>query len=144
MGAVPGTAGASRGRVPAPTPTGALHVAHDVDIVPYLAAAGRGWGATVSAPSTAELLGEYLLHGLRLAKGVEAGPRWCTPSPAHLLAPLWDEWADRGLALPPGRRLALTPRGRLQLDRLALQAVAHVAAAQDAGVLQAAWPDGHG
>ena len=141
-GTLPAAAGAALYRTPPATATGALHVAHAAEIPPYLAASGRGWGATVNAPSAAELLGDYLLHGWRLEEGVEAGPRWCTPSPGHLLAPLWDEWTDLGLALPPGRRLALTPRGRLQLDRLAAQAMAHLGATQPHGgtVLTAAWP----
>ena len=113
-----------------------------MELAPYLAAGGRGWGAAVSTPTAAELLGELLLQGLRLAEGVAAGPHWFSPPPRDLLAPLWERWAQRGLALPSGRRLALTARGRLQLDRLAAQAVAHVAAARDAPVLTAAWPDG--
>ena len=123
--------------------TGALHVSHAAEIMPYLAAGGRGWGAAVSAPTAAELLGEQLLQGLRLAQGVAAGAGWFTPSPARVLAPLWDRWAAQDLAQPPGRRLALTPRGRLQLDRLAAQAMAHLAAAQPprAPALSAVWPD---
>ena len=126
------------------TAAGAVHVAHGVEVAPYLAAGGGGWGAAVSTPTAAELLGALLLQGLRLAEGVEAGPRWFSPPLEDLLAPLWARWVQRGLALPSGRRLALTARGRLQLDRLAAQAVAHVAAARDAACLTAAWPDGDG
>ena len=143
-GTLPAAAGAAVYQVPATAAAGALHVAHAVEIAPYLAAAGRGWGAAVSAPTAAELLGELLLQGMRLAEGVDAGPRWFSPPLKDLLAPLWDRWAQQGLALPSDRRLALTARGRLQLDRLAAQAVAHVAAARDAPVLTAAWPDGRG
>ena len=142
-GTLPAAVGAAVYRVPPTTATGALHVAHAVATAPYLAASGRGWGAAVSAPAATELFGELLLQGLRLAEGVEAGPHWFSPSPKDLLAPLWERWAQRGLALPSGRRLALTARGRLQLDRLAAQAVAHVGA-RDAAVLTAAWPDGRG
>ena len=141
-GTLPAAVGAAVYRVPPTTTAGALHVAHAVELAPYLAAGGRGWGATVSAPTAADLLGELLLQGLRLAEGVEAGPPWFSPPLKDLLAPLWDRWVQRGLALPSGRRLALTARGRLQLDRLAAQALAHVAAARDAPVLTEAWPDG--
>ena len=122
--------------------SGALHVGHGVELRPYLAAAGRGWAAAVRAPAAAELLAECLRRGLRLAEGVAAGPGWLTPSLARLLGPLWEEWERQGLALPPGRRLALTPRGRLQLDRLAAQAEALLAAAwpPDAAAA-AAWPE---
>ena len=141
-GTLPAAVGAATYRVPPTTAAGALHVAHAVEIAPYLAASGSGWGAAVSAPTATELFGEFLLQGLRLAEGVEAGPHWFSPRLEDLLAPLWERWAQRGLALPAGRRLALTARGRLRLERLAAQAVAHVAATQDAAVLSAAWPDG--
>ncbi len=143
-GTLPVAVGAAVYRVPPPTAAGALHVGHAAEIAPYLAASGRDWGAAVTAPTATELLGEFLLQGLRLAEGVEAGPPWFSPPPRDLLAPLWERWAQRGLALPSGRRLALTARGRLQLDRLAAQALAHVGAARDAAVLTAAWPDGDG
>ena len=143
-GTLPAAVGAAVYRAPPTAAAGALHVSHAVEIAPYLAAGGRGWGAAVSAPTATELLGELLLQGMRLAEGVEAGPRCFSPPLKDLLAPLWDRWAQRGLALPSDRRLALTARGRLQLDRLAAQAVAHVAAARDATVLTAAWPDGGG
>ena len=143
-GTLPAAVGAAVYRAPPTTPAGALHVSHAVEIAPYLAAGGRGWGATVSAPTATELLGELLHQGMRLAEGVEAGPHWFSPPLRDLLAPLWDRWAQRGLALPSDRRLALTPRGRLQLDRLAAQAVAHVAAARDAAALTATWPDARG
>ena len=143
-GTLPAAVAAAVYGVPPTAAAGALHVGHSVEIAPYLAASGRGWGAAVSTPTAAELLGELLLHGLRLAEGVAAGPRWFSTPLGDLLAPLWDRWVQRGLALPPGRRLALTARGRLQLDRLAARAVAHVGAARDAAVLTAAWPDGGG
>ena len=140
-GTLPAAVGAAVYRAP-PTATGALHVAHAVEIAPYLAGGGRGWGAAVSAPTGADLLGELLLQGLRLADGVEADPHWFSPPLDDLLAPLWERWAQRGLALPSGPRLALTTRGRLQLERLAAQAVAHIGAARGAAVLTTAWPDG--
>ena len=143
-GTLPAAVGAAVYRVSPTTAAGAVHVAHAVELAPYLAASESGWGAAVSTPTAADLLGELLLHGLRLAEGVEAGPRWLAPPLEDLLAPLWERWAQRGLALPARRRLALTARGRLQLDRLAAQAMAHVAAARDAAVLTAAWPDGGG
>ena len=142
-GTLPATVGAAVYRVPPTAAAGAVHVAHAVELAPYLAASGRGWGATVSPPTPAELLGDLLLQGLRLAEGVEAGPHWLSPPLEDLLAPLWERWARRGLALPSGPRLALTARGRLQLGRLAAQAVAHVRAARDAALLTAAWPDGN-
>lgn len=121
---------------------GALHVDHGVELRPYLAARGRGWGAAARAPAAAELLAECLRQGLRLAEGVAAGPGWLTPSLARLLAPLWDAWERQGLALPAGRRLALTPRGRLQLNRLAAQAEARLAAAWPPDATAAAtWPE---
>ena len=143
-GTLPAAVGAAVYQVAPTAAAGALHVAHAVEIAPYLAAGGRGWGAAVSAPTATELLGELVLQGMRLAEGVEAAPRWFSPPLEDLLAPLWGRWAQRGLALPSDRRLALTARGRLQLDRLAAQAVAHVAAARDAAALTAAWPDGGG
>ena len=141
-GTLPAAVAAAVYGVPPTAAAGALHVSHAVEIAPYLAASGRGWGAAVSAPTATELLGELLLQGLRLAEGVDAGPRWFSPPLKDLLAPLWDRWAQQGLALPSDRRLALTARGRLQLDRLAAQAVAHVARARDAPALTAAWPEG--
>ena len=143
-GTLPAAVAAAVYGAPPTASAGALHVAHGVEVAPYLAAGGRGWGAAVSAPTAAELLGELLLHGLRLAEGVEAGLPWFTPPLRDLLAPLWDRWVQRGLALPPGQRLALTTRGRLKLDRLAAQAVAHVAAARDPPALTAEWPGGRG
>ena len=143
-GTLPAAVGAAVYRELPTTAAGALHVTHAVELAPYLAAGGRGWGVAVTTPTAAELLGELLLQGLRLAEGVEAGPHWFSPPLEDLLAPLWDTWAQSGLALPAGRRLALTARGRLQLGRLAAQAAAHVAAARDAAVLAAAWPDGAG
>lgn len=124
---------------------GALHLDHGVELQPYLAACGRGWAAKARAPAPAELLGAALRRGLRLAEGIAADPGWLTPPPARLLGPLWEEWERRGLALPAGERLALTPRGRLQLDRLADQAEAHLAAAgqRPGGSAPAAsWPAG--
>lgn len=143
-GTLPAAVAAAVYRVPPTTAAGAVHVAHGVEIAPYLAAGGRGWSAAVSAPTAADLLGELLLHGLRLAEGVEAAPHWFSPPLEDLLASLWERWAQRGLALPSGRRLALTERGQLQLERLAAQAAAHIAAARHAAVLTAAWPDGRG
>ena len=144
VGTLPAAVGSAVYAGPPATAAGALHVMHGVELAPYLAATRRGWGATVSAPTAAEMLGDLLLHGLRLAEGIAAGPHWFSPPPGELLAPLWERWAHRGLALPSGRRLALTPRGRLRLDRLAAQALAHVAAAPDAASLTAVWPDGSG
>ena len=142
-GTLPATAVASLYGAPPTSATGALHVAHAAEILPYLAANGGGWGAKVSTPSAVDLLAEYLLQGLRLAAGVAAGRCWFRPSPARLLAPLWDQWVGQGLALPADRRLALTPRGRLQLDRLVAQAMAALDAAQPPGPpeLVAAWPE---
>lgn len=148
-GVGPGAAGTLPAAAAAPlygaapaSASGALHVGHGVELRPYLAAADRGWAAAARAPATAELLAECLRRGLRLAEGVAAGPGWLTPSLARLLGPLWEDWERQGLALPPGRRLALTPRGRLQLDRLAEQAEALLAAAwpPDAAAA-AAWPE---
>lgn len=122
--------------------SGALHVGHGVELRPYLGARGRGWAAAARAPAAAELLTECLRQGLRLAEGVAAGPGWLTPSLARLLGPLWDAWERQGLALPPGRRLALTPRGRLQLNRLAAQAGARLAASWPPDATAAAtWPE---
>ena len=143
-GTLPAAVAAAVYPVPPTSTAGALHVAHAAETASYLAAGGRGWGAAVSAPTAADLLGELLLLGLRLAEGVEAGLRWCSPPLGDLLALLWGRWVQKGLALPPGRRLALTARGRLQLDRLAAQAAAHIAASRDATALTAEWPDGRG
>lgn len=125
--------------------SGALHLGHGVALQPYLAAGGRGWAAAASAPAPAALLASALRQGLRLAEGIAADPGWFTPSLTHLLGPLWEEWERRGLARPAGERLALTPRGRLQLERLAAQAETRLAAAgQRPGGVAASWPAGAG
>lgn len=124
-------------------PGGALHLGHGVELQPYLAASGRGWAGVARAPAPAALVAAYLRDGLRLAEGVAAAPGWFTPSLLQCLGPLWDTWQRQGLARPPGRRLALTPRGRLLLDRLAAQAESHLAAGPPpaAPALTATWPE---
>ncbi len=146
-GTLPAAAVASLYRVDAAVAAaaagGALHLDHGVELQPYLAANGRGWAAAARAPAPAELLAAALRRGLRLAEGIAADPGWLTPPPARLLGPLWEEWERRGLAFPAGDRLALTPRGRLQLDRLADQAAARLAAAGQrpgGSAVAASWP----
>ena len=142
-GTVPAVDAAALYGAPPIAGSGALRISHEPAVAPYVAAAGRGWGAAATRLTPAELFVEHLLHGLRLAGGVPADG-WFTPSPARLLHPLWEEWQEAGLAQPRHRRLVLTQRGRLQLNRLAAQAAAHLEAAAmpGAAALVADWPDG--
>ena len=118
-------------------------VTHPPALAPYVAAAGRGWGGCAAPVPPADLLMDHLVHGLRLAAGVRVsdGARWFAPSPAELLAAPWREWVRRGLAHPAGRRLALTPDGLLQADRLATEALATLERQPAVRYRAAAWPD---
>ena len=124
-------------------PQGVPHrVTHTPQLVPYISAAGAGWGGRVEPLSPAELVADYLLQGLRLAAGLQVGvaEQWFAPSPGQLLAELWERWVAHGLAHPPGRRLALTARGLLQADRLAGQALECLATSPPIAHGPGAWP----
>ena len=144
VGTLPAPAAASYG-APVHSESGAVRCTHAAELDRYLASGECGWGCTAEPVSAQDLLVEHLMQGLRLTDGIAARPAWLRPPPGALLGNLWESWQRRGLASRCGARLALTARGRLQLDGL-------VAAASDylekeaggAEPLLAAWPDGAG
>ena len=131
-----------------PTESGAVRCTHAATLDAYLGGQERGWGCTLEPVSARDLLVEHLLQGLRLTDGIAAESGWYRPSPAALLGGLWERWRKRGLAhrpLAPHARLALTARGRLQLDALVAAASDRLKhAARGCEPLVARWPDGAG
>jgi oxygen-independent coproporphyrinogen-3 oxidase len=123
-------------------PSGAVRCTHTADIGRYLASRGAGWGCAVEPLSATDLLVEHLLQGLRLTEGIAIEPAWLRPPPDALLGELCKRWQRLGLARRSGTRLALTARGRLQLDGLVAEASGYLdqAASRREG-LAAAWPD---
>ena len=125
--------------------SGAVRCTHAAALDRYLAGPERGWGCTPEPVSVPDLLLEHFLHGFRLSAGIPSVSAWIDPSPHTLLAALWERWQRRGLAHRRGRRLALTARGRLQLDGLLAAAGDHLDQLSRRGArLAAAWPDGAG
>ena len=142
VGTLPAVAAERYGGAPA-SESGALRCTHAPSLDAYLAAAGGGWGCTVSPLSARDLLVECLMQGLRLADGIADQPICFRPPPSALLAGLWDRWQRRGLARRERGRLALTARGRLQLDGLMALAYDHLEQTAGKGErLIATWPDG--
>ncbi len=144
VGTLPAAAAASYGG-PVRTESGAVRCTHAAELDRYLAGSAAGWGCTPEPVPTQGLLVEHLLQGLRLTDGIDAESAWLRPPPGALLAGLWDRWQRLGLAHRHGARLALTARGRLQLDGLVAAASDHLHS--EAGgdqPLFAAWPDGAG
>lgn len=147
VGTLPAAAAAGYGGA-IDTESGAVRCNHTAALDSYLAGRDRGWGCRAEPVSARDLLVEHLLQGLRLADGIAAEPGWYRPSPATLLGGLWERWRKRGLAHRPhfpNARLALTARGRLQLDALmaaASDCIEH--AARGCQRLVACWPDGPG
>ena len=127
------------------TESGAVRCTHAAGLDDYLAGCGRGWGCAAEPVSARELLVEYLLQGLRLSTGIADDPGWFRPQPDALLGELWRRWQRHGLARRHNLRLALTARGRLQLDGLMATASDHLEQAARSGERPvAAWPDGAG
>lgn len=147
VGTLPAAAAARYGGA-VRTESGAVRCAHPAALASYLAARDHGWGCATEPVSARDLLVEHLLQGLRLTDGIAAESDWYRPSPAALLGGLWERWRKRGLAhrpRPPHARLALTARGRLQLDALAAAASDRLEqAARGCERLVARWPDGLG
>ena len=147
VGTLPAAAAARYGGAVA-TESGAVRCIHAAALDSYVAGQARGWGCTTEPVSARDLLVEHLLQGLRLTDGIAAESDWYRPSPAALLGGLWTRWRKRGLAHPPHpphARLALTARGRLQLDALVAAASDRLEqAARGCDRLVARWPDGTG
>ena len=142
VGTLPAAAAARFGRA-VDTESGAARLTHAAHLDGYLA--GRGWGSAAEPVSAWELLAEYLLQGLRLTTGIAADPGWFRPRPGALLGELWQYWQRQGLARRHHRRLALTGRGRLQLDGLmAIASDRLEQAARNGERVVASWPDGAG
>ena len=143
VGTLPAAAAARYGAVAAES--GAVRCTHTAELDHYLAARDRGWGCAVEAVSARDLLVEHLLLGLRLSAGIGDESPCFRPPPGELLGELWRRWQRHGLARRHGARLALTARGRLQLDGLMAMASDHLEQAAGSGVrLAASWPDGAG
>ena len=147
VGTLPAAAAARYGGA-VPTESGAVRCTHTAALDSYLAGQGIGWGCNTEPVSARDLLVEHLLQGLRLTDGIAAESEWYRPSPAALLGELWERWRRRGLAHrphPPHARLALTARGRLQLDALMATASDRLEqAGRGRERLVARWPDGAG
>ena len=144
VGTLPASA-AVRYRGAVDAQSGAVRCTHTPELDRYLSGCGRGWGCAAEPVSARGLIGEYLLQGLRLSSGIAAESAWLRPRPAALLGELWRRWQRSGLAHRPGERLALTARGRLQLDGLVAAALDQLDVAEHRGErLAASWPDGAG
>ena len=142
VGTLPAAATAPYGGAAA-SQSGAVRCTHTASLERYLAGSGRGWGCAVDPLSARDLLVEHLLQGFRLSAGVAADSAWFRPPPGALLGELWERWQGTGLARRQRGRLALTGRGRLQLDRLMAVAYDHIDEAGGKGErLIASWPDG--
>lgn len=127
------------------TESGAVRCTHTTELHRYLAGRDRGWGCAAEPVSARDLLVEHLLQGLRLAAGIAAETARFRPTPGTLFGELWRRWQRHGLAHRQRERLALTGRGRLQLDGLMAMALDQLDKAADRGErLVASWPDGAG
>ncbi len=143
-GTLPAAAAAHYGGAVA-TESGAVRCTHTADLDRYLAGCDDGWGCATEPVSARDLLVEHLLQGLRFTAGIAAVSAWFRPPPGTLLGELWRRWRRHGLAHRQSERLALTARGRLQLDGLMAMAIDHLDQAARTGErIVASWPDGAG
>jgi len=127
------------------TESGAVRCTHTAELERYLAGHDRDWGCAAEPVSARDLLVEYLVQGLRLSDGIVDDSVRFHPPPGALLGELWRRWQRHGLARRQSGRLALTARGRLQLDGLLALASDHLEqAARRGGRAAASWPDGAG
>ena len=144
VGTLPAAAAAPYGGA-VDTESGAVRCIHTAELDRYLRGRGRGWGCAAEPVSARDLLVEHLLQGLRLADGIVDDSVRFHPPPGALLGDLWRRWQRHGLARRQSGRLALTTRGRLQLDGLLAMASDHLEQAARRGERAAAsWPDGAG
>lgn len=124
------------------THSGAVRCTHAVELDRYLTGRDGHWGCAAEPVSAWDLLVEHLLQGLRLRDGIAAESALFVPPPGALLGELWQHWQRRGLAHRHSGRLALTARGRLQLDGLMAAASESLQEREDRGEeLAAVWPE---
>jgi coproporphyrinogen III oxidase-like Fe-S oxidoreductase len=115
-----------------------LRISNPRDIRSFLAGREDLWGAQLEPVKPKDFLLETLMMGLRLQTGIltRAFEARFGSSFDEIFPGLWQRWVERGAALPPGERLALSDFGRMVLDGL----LSEIRVDPDERRLQVCWP----